>query len=76
MEEDRADPSSDLNRVRELLFGDLSEDEGWERIAAAIEGAADPERQEAIEKIASGDLGRDLLDVLRRLRDQDEKDAG
>ena len=74
MDDEGVERSSDLDRVRRLLFGDVPEDEGWERIAAAIHGAADPERQEAIEKIASGDLGRDLMEVLRRLRDRDEAD--
>ena len=74
MDDEGVERSSDLDRVRKLLFGDVPEDEGWERIAAAIHGAADPERQEAIEKIASGDLGRDLMDVLRRLRNRDEAD--
>jgi hypothetical protein len=74
VDDEGVERSSDLDRVRKLLFGDVPEDEGWERIAAAIHGAADPERQEAIEKIASGDLGRDLMDVLRRLRNRDEAD--
>ena len=74
MDDEGVERSSDLDRVRKLLFGDVPEDEGWERIAAAIHGAADPARQEAIEKIASGDLGRDLMDVLRRLRNRDEAD--
>lgn len=64
--------SNDLERVRALLFADLPVEEGWERIAAAIAGAADPERQQAIERIASGDLSGDLLEILRRLRDEDE----
>jgi len=67
--------SNELERVRALLFGDLPVEEGWERIAAAIAGAADPERQQAIERIASGDLSGDLLDILRRLRDEkDDED--
>ena len=64
--------SNDLERVRALLFGDLPVEEGWERIAAAIAGGADPERQQAIERIASADLSGDLLEILRRLRDEDE----
>ncbi len=64
--------SNDLERVRALLFGDLPVEEGWERIAAAIAGAADPERQQAIERIASADLSGDLLEILRRLRDENE----
>jgi hypothetical protein len=66
--------SNDLERVRALLFADLPVEEGWERIAAAIVGAADPERQEVIERLAAQDLSGDLLEILRRLRD--EKDDG
>jgi hypothetical protein len=61
--------SPELDQVRQLLFPKLTEDEGWARIDAAIAGASDEERVEAIEQIAARDLDGDLLDELRRLRD-------
>jgi len=64
--------SDDLERVRALLFADLPVEEGWERIAAAIVGAADPERQQVIERLAAKDLSGDLLDILRRLRAEND----
>jgi hypothetical protein len=67
--------SHDLERVRALLFADLPVEEGWERIAAAIVGAADPERQQVIERLAAKDLSGDLLDILRRLRDEEDDES-
>ncbi|HST18970.1 MAG TPA: hypothetical protein VLK36_14995 [Gaiellaceae bacterium] len=74
MGDEGAERSHDLERVRELLFADLPVEEGWERIAAAIVGAADPERQQVIERLAARDLSGDLLDILRRLRDEDDEE--
>ena len=61
--------SPELDQVRRLLFPKLTEKEGWARIDAAIAGASDEQRVEAIEHIAARDLDGDLLDELRRLRD-------
>ncbi len=66
--------SPELDQVRRMLFPDLPEDEGWARIDAAFSGAADPERVEAIERIAKGDLSADLLDALRQLRDEQRRE--
>lgn len=66
--------SSDLNEVRKLLFPELPPDEGWARIDAAMAGAADDRRVEAIEELCAGDLNQELLDALRRLRDEEDGD--
>jgi hypothetical protein len=63
------DRSPGLDRVRRLLFPNLSEDDGWARIDAAIEGASDTERMDAIERLVESDLDEDLLAELRRRRD-------
>ena len=44
--------SPELDEVRRLLFPGLSEDDGWEKIERAFEGAADARKQEAIEAYA------------------------
>jgi hypothetical protein len=64
--------SPELDKVRQLLFPELPVEEGWARIDAAMEQAADPKRLDAIEKIAARDLSGDLAAVVRRLREQDE----
>jgi hypothetical protein len=64
--------SPELDKVRQLLFRDLTEEEGWARIDAAIEGAADPRKLDAIEEIAAGDLSGDLTAAVRRTA-RDEK---
>ena len=50
-ERDRA-RSRELDVVRELLFPNLSTDEGWERINAADSGQRDEERWSRIERFA------------------------
>ena len=67
MGEEEVGRSPELDRVRKLLFPDLSAEEGWERIDAAFKGAHDPERVAAIERRAEADLTADLLAILRRL---------
>jgi hypothetical protein len=62
--------SRELNQVRQLLFPNLSEDDGWARIDAAFKGASDPERIDAIERLADGDLGLELFAALRRQREE------
>jgi hypothetical protein len=57
--------SPELDEVRRMLFPGLSPDDGWARIDQAIRGAADPEKQEAIEALARRDLTVDLLAALR-----------
>ena len=64
--------SADLDEVRRLLFPELPPEEGWARIDAAMAGAADDRRVEAIEELCSGDLDQALLDALGRLREQDD----
>jgi hypothetical protein len=63
--------SPELDQVRRLLFPNLAPAEGWARIDAALEGASDPDRIDAIERLAGSDLSGDLLAVLRRLRDDE-----
>jgi hypothetical protein len=70
MSESESDRSPELDRVRQMLFPQLPESEGWARIDAAFEGASDPERTAAIERLATGDLNDDLLSLLRLLRDK------
>jgi hypothetical protein len=67
--EDEGARSPELEQVRQLLFPDLPPAEGWARIDAAIAGAADPERIDAIERLAETDLSGDLMAVLARLRE-------
>jgi hypothetical protein len=64
-----------------MLYPNLPEEEGWARIEAALSGAADPKRWEAIERIATdpafgaailerlgaGNLSDDLLARLKEL---------
>jgi hypothetical protein len=64
--------SPELDKVRQLLFRDLTEEEGWARIDAALAAAADPKRIDAIEEIAANDLSGDLADAVRRLHERDE----
>jgi hypothetical protein len=66
-EEERS-RSPELDQVRRLLFSNLPPADGWARIDAAIAGAADPERIDAIERLAGTDLSRDLMTILARLR--------
>jgi hypothetical protein len=68
--------SSDLDEVRRLLFPELPPDQGWARIDAAVAGAADDRRVDAIEELCAGDLNQELLDALRRLRDDDPEEPG
>jgi hypothetical protein len=66
MDERDCGRSRDLERVRELLFPGLSEDEGWQRIDAAITGAGDEERWDAIEREAAEEqLDASLLEQLK-----------
>jgi hypothetical protein len=51
-----AERSPELDQVRRLLFPRLSATEGWTRIEWAIRGAADPQKQEAIEALAERDV--------------------
>jgi hypothetical protein len=71
MDEGQRGRSPELERVRQLLFPNLSPEDGWARIDAAIAGASDPERIDAIERLAGTDLSGDLMSVLRRLREED-----
>jgi hypothetical protein len=73
---DDNDRSPELDQVRQLLFPDLPADEGWARIDAALAGASDERRVEAIERATrSRDLSQHLLDLLRR-RDDEDDDGG
>jgi alkylhydroperoxidase/carboxymuconolactone decarboxylase family protein YurZ len=67
---DQTGRSPELDKVRELLFPGLSAEEGWARIDAAVAGAADDRRLEAIEALASRDMNNDLIAALRILRDR------
>ena len=52
MDERDCGRSPELERVRELLFPDLSPEEGDARVDAALAGAADDERWQRIEELA------------------------
>jgi hypothetical protein len=71
MSEDERGRSPELDQLRQNLFPDLPPADGWARIDAAFDGALDPERIERIERLAGEDLSGDLIDILRRLRDED-----
>ncbi len=62
--------SHELDQVRQILFPNLSEEDGWARIDAAFAGASNAERIDAIERLAGGDLGLTLFAELRRQRDE------
>jgi len=63
--------SPELDQVRRMLFPGLSEAEGWARIDAALREAEDSDRVDSIERRASSaDLDADLLDALKRLREE------
>jgi hypothetical protein len=60
--------SKELEKLRFLLFPDLSREEGWRRIDAAFEAATDSERAERIDRLASDpDLDAELLRTLWQL---------
>jgi len=64
--------STELDQLRLMLFPYLSPAEGWRRIDAAFEGAADGERTQRIEALArEHELDDELLRRLRELRDDD-----
>ena len=68
MDEPACGRSPELDRARELLFSHLPADEGWKQIDAAVDGAANDERWERIERIArEEDLDAALVAELRRL---------
>ena len=50
--ESTVDRSADLDEVRRLLFPRLDPADGWAKIDWALRGAADPEKQAAIEAMA------------------------
>ncbi len=70
MAEDPRGRSPELDQVRQMLFPNLAPAEGWARIDAAVEGASDPERIDAIERLAGSDLSGDLMAILERLRER------
>jgi hypothetical protein len=72
MSEEEPNRSPELDQVRQLLFGGLAPEDGWARIDAAIAGASDPERVDAIERLAGTDLSGDLMAILSRLREDED----
>jgi len=68
MGDGQAGRSKELDDVRKLLFPNLDPEDGWAKIDAAVAGAADDERFEAIEELANRDLNEDLYAALERLR--------
>jgi hypothetical protein len=60
---DQPSRSAELDRVRKMLFPELPAEEGWARIDAAIARAT-----------AEPAIDEDLLDTIRRLRDQRDDD--
>jgi hypothetical protein len=75
MSTDERGRSPELEQVRQMLFPELSEEEGRAEIEAAIRGQSDPKRWKRIEQRAAKDLSGDLLAILHRLREEqpDEK---
>ena len=71
MSESESDRSPELDQVRQMLFpaapARARDGRGSTR---RFEGASDPQRTAAIERLASGDLNDDLLSLLRLLRDK------
>lgn len=62
----------ELELVRARLFPDLSPEEGWKQIEAAIKGSLDPERWRRIEQLAEADLAADLAAQLPNRRIENE----
>jgi hypothetical protein len=66
--------SPELDRVRKLLFPDLSPEEGWARIDDAVRGAAETDRVDAIEElVAERELDAELVAALRQLRERERR---
>jgi hypothetical protein len=64
--------SPDLEQLRLMLFPRLSREDGWRRIDAAFERAADRERSRRIEQLASDpDLAEEMLRRVRGLGGDD-----
>jgi hypothetical protein len=60
-------PSTELEELRLMLFPHLSREEGRRRIEAAFDRAADSDRAERIERLASNpDLDEELMRTLLR----------
>jgi hypothetical protein len=66
------DRTPELDQVRQLLFRDVPVEEGWARIADAMERAADPKRVASIEKLAREDLAEALRQALHDARERDQ----
>jgi hypothetical protein len=63
--------SPTLEQVRELLFPNLSAEEGRARITAALASAADKQTQQRVERLAAeGDLVAELLAEAYRRKNE------
>jgi len=61
--------SPELEKVRLMLFPNLSPEEGWRRIDSALERARETERADRVDELAADpDLDDELLSALARLR--------
>jgi hypothetical protein len=61
-----------MDKVRQLLFPELPEEEGWSRIDKAMEEAADPRRLDRIDSRARDDMSAALKDAIRELRGREQ----
>jgi hypothetical protein len=61
--------SAELEKVRLMLFPNLSPEEGWRRIDAALERGSDTKRADRVEDLAEDpELDEELLRALAKLR--------
>lgn len=64
--------TAELEQVRLRLFPDLSPEQGWKQIEAALEGSLDAERWRRIEQLAQADIAADLAAQLPTRAADDE----
>ena len=66
------DRTPEMDKVRQLLFPELPEEEGSSRIDLAMQQAADPERLDRIDAIAREDVNEALKDAIREVREREQ----
>lgn len=64
MEKHEIEHTAELEQVRLRLFPDLSPEQGWKQIEAALEGSRHAERRRRIEQLAQADIAADLAAQL------------
>jgi hypothetical protein len=60
-----------MDKVRQLLFPELPEEEGWSRIDEAMRRAADSDRLDRIDALAREDVNEALKNAIREVRERE-----